>query len=227
MARKETERDRLMKDMQAAGNQPKGFSGWFRNVFLYHYLKPILIGIVAVVLVVFIAVDLLKDNSRDFIFTIFSDGYFSETRKEVFYDLFAREIGDANGNGKLEIDIVDQAIVAGGADASDAAQKMQAFEVTFIGDPSCVLYLIHEDYLTYFEPETSYWPLSDFGIESESTYFLYANDFPTVKRFLPESNENKYYFAIKACEISKRDKPEYAEYYDRALKALQAIMTAP
>lgn len=227
MARRETERDRLMKEMQAAGNQPKGFSGWFRNVFLYHYLKPILIGIVVVVLVVFIAKDLLKDNSRDFTFTIFSDSYFSETRKEVFSDLFTREIGDANGNGKLEIDIVDQAIVVSGVDASDAAQKMQAFEVTFIGDPSCVLYLIHEDYLTYFEPATSYRPLADFGIESEDTYFLYANDFPTVKRFLPESNEKKYYLAIKTCEISKRDDPEYVEYYDRALKALEAIMTAP
>lgn len=227
MARKETERDRLLKDMQAAGNQPKGFSGWFKNVFLYHYLKPILIGIVAVVLVVFIAVDLLKDHSRDFTFTIFSDGYFSETRKEVLYDLFAKEIGDANGNGKLEIDIVDQAIVAGGVDVSAAAQKMQAFEVTFIGDPSCVLYLIHEDYLTYFDPDTSYRPLADFGIESEQKYFLYANDFPTIKRFLPADNEAKYYLAIKTCEISKRDDPEYVEYYDRALEALNAIMTTP
>ncbi len=227
MPRKETERDRLLRDMQGAGTQPKGFKGWFKNVFLYHYLKPTILVIAAALIATFVIIDLTKDNSRDFTITIVSDSYFADERKQELYDVLAREIGDVNGNGKLEIDVVDQAMVASGANASDAAQMMQAFEVTFIGDPSCVLYLIHEDYLNYFEPERSYRPFADFGIQSDSTYFLYANDFPAVKRFLGEGGDSKYYFAIKTCEISKRDEPEYIEYYDTALKALEAIMTAP
>ena len=44
----------------------KGFGYWFRNVFLYHYLKPTILGIIVLIIAAYIIYDIKNDAVPDF-----------------------------------------------------------------------------------------------------------------------------------------------------------------
>lgn len=222
---KETERDRLLRDMKEAGNQPVGFKRWWKDVFMYHYFKPILIGIVALTIVGIFVWDMFQDHSYDFTFTIIANNYISEDSRADMTEVFSKHPGDINDSGELEIAVEDYVVTSAG-DSTDAAQVMNALQVSFVSDPSSVLYLLHEDFLNYFAPATSYRKLADLGLEGADEYFISAEGCKLVAEAFPLDDPSEYYFAFKTCEVSKRDDPEYIEYYDAAVDAVNALLAA-
>ncbi len=222
MAKKNSERERLLADMREAGNQPTGFKGWFKNVFVYHYLKFVLIGIAALIIVGIFVHDMTKDNSPDFTLTTVSLNFANEDGKADVQSKLVAALGDMNGNGEVRVDIQDYAVANAGG-TSDLAYMIQTLQTSFVADPSSVLYVIHEDLKNYFDPESSYFPVSDFGIESDEVYFVSAAGCEAVEQMFPDDGASKYYFAFKACQETKRNEPEYAAYYDAAVAAYRAL----
>ena len=222
MAKKNSERERLLADMREAGNQPTGFKGWFKNVFVYHYLKFVLIGIAALIIVGIFIHDMTKDTSPDFTLTAVSLNFANEEGKAAVQSRLVSELGDLNGNGETRIDIQDYAVMSAEG-TSDLAYMIQTLQTSFVADPSSVLYVIHEDMKNYFDPDASYFPVSDFGIESDETYFVSAAGCEAIEQMFPEEGASKYYFAFKACQESKRNEPEYAAYYDAAVAAYNVL----
>ena len=222
MAKRESERDRLLKDMKDAGNQPTGFKGWMKNVFMYHYLKPTIFALIAALIIGIFVYDMTKDKSYDFVLTIASLEYATQDGKDAAYDILAVTPGDSNRNGKLDIDIQDYAVTNVSGD-TDAAYVIQRLQTSFYADPSAVLYIFHEDLREYFEPAKSYRLLSELGIESDDPYFVSAAGCDIIAKMFPYSNPENYYFAFKTCEYSKRDDPKYVAYYDNAVAAYYAL----
>lgn len=223
MARKESERDRLLKDMKEAGNQPTGIRGWLKNVFTYHYLKPTILAIIAVVMISLFVYDLVRDKSYDSVLTVIARNYANTDGVDAAYTILSRTPGDSNGNGKLDIYIDDYAVAVAASTESDTAHKIETLQVNFASNPEAVLYVIHKDFREYFEPETSYRFLSELGIESDDPYFVSAAGCEAVDLMFPQESSEDFYFAFKTCPISKREEPEYIRYYELAVEAYYAL----
>lgn len=223
MAKKETERDRLMQDAQQAAGGNYKQQNWFRNVFLYYYLKYILIGIVAIGLIAYIIYDSVNRVEPDFTLTIASHRYFEDEELAEFRALLEDEVGDANNDGKVEVEVYTYMIVSDSVDSiSTASAMIQAFDASFVANSSNVLYLMHSNFVDRFDRATTYEKLSTYGLQGEDEYAVYANKYPVMQRFLGDMSD--YYFIIKGMPDSRRDNPEYIHNYDLAVRVLNRII---
>ena len=250
MPRKETERDRMMREAReariAAGKSDKRtFSEWFENVFRPNFMWPAIIVIVIILIVGVLVSDFIGEVTPDFTLTVATVGLFREEDAQELKTLIEETVGDANGDGEVNvvIDIYVAAIdvdtstdqlgagatgtnaISGMSESSStAAQMLQAFDIAFISDEENVLYLLDDTMISRYDPDYFEY-LADYGFETESPVFYPANGLPIMDRLLA-SDEIKFWFCLRGWRDTRRDDPEYIEIYDRAVDVLNAIIAA-
>jgi len=250
MARRETERDRLMREARearaASGASSKmTFSEWFENVFRPHYMWPTIGGIVVIAVLIALLSDFIGQVKPDFTLTVASTGLFREEDAAELKTLIEDTVGDVNGDGEVSvvIDIYTAAINVdtstddlgagatgtnaisgfGGSDDT-ASQMLQAFDIAFMSDEQNVLYLLDDTMASRYE--TDYFEyLADYGYTAESPVLYPANGLPIMERIFM-NRETPFWFCFRGWAENKKDSAEHIGYYELAVKVLDAIIAA-
>lgn len=198
----------------------KTLGHWFRNVFLYHYLKPA-IAIIAVLIVVAIFIrDAVNAKEPDFTVVVGSIDILLEEDMAEVMSIIADEVGDANGDGEVyvHLDIYTPTL-----DPSDeyGQQNLEALDMAFIADPGRIFFIFDDQLKIRYE--TDYFErLSDHGIESEEDPFYMVNDLPVFKRIFVI--DTPYYMCLKGWLESEKNDPKFIRNYDMAVRVMRRLI---
>jgi hypothetical protein len=212
----------MSKKTPTGKKEHRGLISWLRNVFLYHYLWPTMIGLV-VIGVVFIAVrDSFSVKKPDFTLVVGSIDIWREQDMSEILQLVRDEVGDANGDGEVNINLEIYTATIDKADEY-GQQNLQALDMAFVGDPEKVLYIFDEELLLRYEPEY-FESLADYGFESAKDPFYPLNDLPVFQRMLVV--DTPYFMALKGWKLSEKDNENYIHTYELAVRVMERLIKA-
>ena len=250
--RKDSERARMLQEARearaaAGGSGKMTFSEWWNNMFRPHYLLPTVIGLVAAAVLVVVLFDFFGQVKPDFTLTVATVGLFREEDAEELKALIEDTVGDANGDGKVEvvIDIFmipvdtagdsDEVQLGAGATGMNALstsqegqstgeQVLQAFDISFFSDEENVLYLL-DDSMAWRYDADYYENLTDYGFSTERVIAYPAKGLPVMDRLFAENSPDSAFYFKGWNEGHKNDK-KYIRNYELAVDVLQAIINA-
>jgi len=209
-----------MTDRKSAVKERRTFSSWFHNVFLYHYLWPT-IGVLALLILVFVFVrDSLNKIEPDFTVVVGSIDIWREEDMQPIMSVIKDEVGDANGDGKVDVRIE---IYTATLDKTDeyGQQNLEALDMAFIGDPNKILFIFDEELSLRYDPDY-FEKLSDYGINSENDPFYQVNELPAFKRMLVV--DTPYFMCLKGWNVKEKDNPRYINNYDLAVSVMKRLI---
>jgi len=209
-----------MADRKSRNKKGRSFASWFRNVFLYHYLKPT-IGVLVLLIIAFIFLkDVFNKVNPDFTLVIGSIDIWREEDLESIKSVIKDEVGDVNGDGTVEVRVE---VYTPTLDLSDdyGQQNLNALDMTILGNPDKILFILDEELSLRYEPEY-FEKLSDYGIESEDDHFYKINDLPVFKRLLVV--DDPYFMCLKGWNISEKDNQKYIKNYDLAVRVMKRLI---
>lgn len=201
-------------------NQKRGFVNWFRNVFLYHYIKPTISIIILLLIGVYLLKDIGTSVKPDFTIVFGGIDILREEDMEEIKAIITDEVGDANGDGEIFINFE---IYTATLDTADdyGKQNLQALDMAFMADPEKILFILDEEVHLRYEPDF-FERLSDYGIELEDEYFYLVNDLPVFKRLLVV--DTPYYMGLKGWRVDQKDNPDYIHTYDLAVRIMKRLI---
>jgi|GEM_PF-966663 len=222
-----------------------GFSYWLKNVFVPHYLKYTIVGVVIVGIVFLASYDWLMKKKPDFTLTVASIGILREEDMTELKALIEDEVGDANGDGEVLVNfeiyiptisgLQDDSQLGDGAtgtnvigngpegDLEMGAQILRAFDTSFMAETGNILYLYDDQLINRYPPDY-YEKLADFGIESENPVFYKVNDIPVFDRIFVV--DTGYFLCLKGWSESKQNDKEFIENYNLAARVFERILNA-
>lgn len=211
-------KDKTPKD----SSQKRGIISWLKNVFLYHYLWPTIIGLVVIGVIFVIVRDSFSIVKPDFTLVIGSIDIWREEDMSEIMQVVKDEVGDANGDGEVTINLEIYTATIDKADEY-GQQNLQALDMAFVGDPEKVLYIFDEELSLRYEPEY-FETLADYGIASEEDPFYRLNDVPVFQRMLVV--DTPYFMGLKGWKISEKDNEDYHHTYELAVRVMQRLIEA-
>ncbi len=207
-----------MKDKK----EKRGFTSWFKNVFMYHFLWPTVIGIVVVALGAVFLRDMFHRADPDFTFLVGSIDILREEDLTEIISLITDEVGDANGDGEVDVRVEIYIPTLDGS-SDTGIDVLEALDLAFIGDPHKILYLFDEELSLRYEADY-FESLADHGLESEDEHFYRVNELPIFERLLVV--DTGYYLCLKGWRISEKDNPEYIDNYELAVRVINRLVEA-
>lgn len=219
MADSEENKEKNIDNGVGANVKKRGIVSWFRNVFLYHYIKPT----ISIIILLLIAFYLLRDGSvlEPDITVVFGgiDILREEDMTEI-KEIITDEVGDANEDGEIHVNFE---IYTATLDTADeyGEQNLQALDMAFLADPDKVLFILDEEVHLRFDADF-FEKLPDYGIESADGYFYEVNKLPVFKRLLVV--DTKYYMGLKGWMVDEKDNPTYINNYDLAVRVMNRLI---
>lgn len=197
-----------------------GFKSWFRNVFIFHYLTPTIGVLLLAGLVGMFIYDAATKVEPDFVVVVGTTNAITPEGMEPIMQIIRDEVGDANGDGEVNVRLEIYAPSLQ-EDDTDSAQELQALDVAFNADPSKIFFMVDKDLTERYNPD-HYEYLSEYGFETEFDPFVRISDYPVFKQSFRTDIE--YYVGFKGWLVTKKDDPEYIRNYDLAVRVLNRLL---
>jgi len=83
----------------------KRFLWWWENVFLYHYVKFVIAGLILLVVVVYLSIDAFTRVKYDFSIAIATERTLTSEEIVPLRSLVEEVVGDINGDGAVNVNI--------------------------------------------------------------------------------------------------------------------------
>jgi hypothetical protein len=198
----------------------KGFIYWFRNVFIYHYIKPTISVIILLLIVVYLLRDVRSVVKPDITVVFGGIDILREEDMAEIRAIIEDEVGDANEDGEVYVNFE---IYTATLDTADdyGEQNLQALDMAFLAEPSKVLFILDEEVHLRYD-EDFFEKFSEYGIESEDENFYRVNELPVFERLLVV--DTPYYMALKGWRIDEKDNPKYIQTYDLAVRVIKRLI---
>ena len=233
MAKKDSERERLMEGIDVKG---RGIGYWFKNVFLYHYRVHVIVALCVIIFGSLIIYEFATNEETDYTITIATDKAVTESMLEGLSDIVAETVGDLNGDGNVVVEVINYQISLANI-SEDQSNYLTALDSLIMGEPNNVLYILSEelverygaDWFEYYDDydiiteETEYYNEQN-GIESEKSSYLYINDLPVFAGMFGEDDQS-HYLCIRGWTISDKENEEYIELYNRTFDVVRAVLS--
>lgn len=197
--------------------KPETFSDKLSNLFYYHKYKLIaaVIAIIAAVYFIFSAVTAVHYDAKAVIFCF---EYFSEENRQDVADYLEGYYEDINGNGKIELSVVDCSFVSGLDTAQYANTMMTKIQALLVGEKDAMLFLLDEDSLKHLNSISKNVELfAEDGIVelSDQFYDVLGDETKTAQN-------GKRYLCLRSIDGTTLE-GEAEENYKAAKKALERI----
>lgn len=197
------------------------FKYWFRAVFWCHFRYHALFCIVAAVFLVWLVCDLTKSNYHDLDYVVAGDQLVLTEQLQELNQHFLETLDDVDGDGKVTIG--QQMLCTYDDGSSDMAYMSgQKLSVTF-ADDQIVLYIMDQELMEFFAAEGALAPLAEFGIVSDSKYYVRVDE----NRAFRESHippGDGWYMALKMVNVDRSKNEGVRQKYQEAVEMIQTCM---
>ena len=192
------------------------FKYWFKNVFWFHYGKFAIIGVIALVVVIWLTVDALKKEEYDLNVAIITEDGLAQSDTKKLGELLGDAAGDVNGDGKTLVNIMT--VNLGDTQNLETSQYQMLLYMTL---PEYTIFMMNDHYSAiYGQKDGTFQPLADYGIETD-------DEIPTRidlsnKAILKQMGAREYYVSLADWTVDGKGSKEMTDAAVRAIKALAA-----
>ncbi len=197
---------------------PETFTEKKENFFYYHKYK-VIAGIVALVAAVYFIVSTVTATKYDATAVVFCWGYISEENRTDIADYLEQFHDDTDGNGEINVSLIDCSFVSGSDTAQYAGNMMTKIQTVLAADEEAMLFLLDEESLEYLN-----------GISSNVTLFAEEDIVELKKGYTEmfderEEKEKKRYLCLRTVDGTTLE-GKAKESYKQAKKALDRLREA-
>jgi hypothetical protein len=198
----------------------RGFGYWFKNVFIYHYLKPTILGAIVLLIAAYIIYDIKNVVIPDLTVVVGGIDILREEDMSEIKAVIEDEIGDANGDGTVVVNFDIYTVTLDKADEY-GKQNLEALDLSILADPDRIFFILDEELTSRYEADF-FEKLADYDISTDEDPFYRVNDLPIFQRMLVV--DTNYYMCLKGMRISDKDDPEYVQKYDLAARVMKRLI---
>lgn len=197
------------------------FKYWFKMVFWCHFRYHALFAIIAGVMLVWLVHDLSVDNYHDLDYVVAGEQLVLSEQLEELNGYFLETLDDVDEDGELTIG--QQMLCTYDDGSSDTAYVSgQKLSVTF-ADDHIVLYIMDQDLMEFYAADGALAPLADFGIVSDSKYYVRVDENEVFRESGIPSGDG-WYMALKVVNEERAEKEEIQKKYREAAEIIERCM---
>ncbi|MBE6915915.1 MAG: hypothetical protein E7471_04700 [Ruminococcaceae bacterium] len=197
------------------------FTYWFKMVFWCHFRYHALFILIASVMLVWLVCDLFTDNYHDLDYVVAGEQLVLSEQLEELNGHLLETLDDVDGDGKVTIG--QQMLCTYDDGSTDTAYvNGQKLGVTF-ADDNIVLYIMDQDLMEFYASDGALAPLADFGIVSDSTYYVRVD----ANKLFRESkipSGNGWYMALKVVNKERAKDEKIQTKYREAAEIIERCM---
>ncbi|MBQ2840709.1 MAG: hypothetical protein II996_03890 [Oscillospiraceae bacterium] len=209
---------------------------WFKNVYWYHFRTATFIAVAVVVLACMLISDILNREYNDLDY-ILAGSVFANTEQMgklsdhlgSFIPIEDEDPSDEEiPTAKVGHQMLSTESVMGSGDQALAIDEYNAASIDKISvsmaDDEILLFFFDRRYAEWYAKQGAFEPLSEFGIQSENTYYVSVSETPFMKE-LGIMHKDGIYAAIKVKNSTRAEDERILKKYDNAALALSGLLT--
>jgi len=201
----------------------KSFAYWYKNVFSYHYKYIALAVAFAVIFLIVVFWDIITRVNPDMTVVFAATDVFFESEFNDFKAVLEDTVGDLNGDGQVNIQLLNYYPSLKQNDP-ESAQELNSLDANVMGDDSTIFYVLQKELLKRYD-EDWFARLDSLGVDYDGDEkFIYANDLAVFSDI--ERMTSDFYIGIIDYMRNEKyaEKEKYITLYHKTAEVLDRLI---